>query len=85
MIHSKDQIEKISSQLGANGFKIIPCLLLPSHKNSKSAEFLKIDWSDYKENIAGFINEICGITDDILITSPNDFKRAYETISKLAI
>jgi hypothetical protein len=24
------------------------------------------------------------MTDDILITSPNDFKRAYETISKLA-
>ena len=85
VIHSKNQIEKISNQLGSNGFKIIPCLLLPSHKNLKSAEFLKIDWSDYKENIVGFINEIHGITDDILITSPNDFKRAYETISKLAI
>ena len=84
VIHSKDQIEKISNHLGSNGFKIIPCLLLPSHKNLKSAEFLKIDWSDYKENIVGFINEIHGITNDILITSPNDFKRAYETISKLA-
>ena len=82
VIHSKNQIEKISDEL--NDFKIIPCLLLPSHKNLKSAEFLKIDWSDYKENIVGFINEIHGITDDILITSPNDFKRAYETISKLA-
>ena len=85
VIHSKDQIEKISNQLDSNDFKIIPCLLLPSHKNLKSAEFLKIDWSDYKENIVGFINEIHGITDDILITSPNDFKRAYETITKLAI
>ena len=85
VIHSKDQVEKISNHLGSNGFKIIPCLLLPSHKNLKSAEFLKIDWSDYKENIVGFINEIHGITGDILMTSPNDFKRAYETISKLAI
>lgn len=85
VVHSKDQIEKISNQLDSNDFKIIPCLLLPSHKNLKSAEFLKIDWSDYKENIVGFINEIHGITNDILITSPNDFKRAYETISKLAI
>ena len=85
VIYSKDQIEKITNQLGSNGFKIIPCILLPSHKNLKSAEFLKIDWSDYKENIVGFINEIHGITSDILITSPNDFKRAYETISKLAI
>jgi len=85
VIHSKVQIEKISNHFGSNGFKIIPCLLLPSHKNLKSAEFLKIDWSDYQENIVGFINEIHGITGDILITSPNDFKRAYETISKLAI
>ena len=85
VIHSKDQIEKISNHLGSNGFKIIPCMLLPSHKNLKSAEFLKIDWSDYQENIVGFINEIHGITGDILITSPNDFKGAYETISKLAI
>ena len=84
VIHSKDQIEKISNHLGSNGFKIIPCMLLPSHKNLKSAEFLKIDWSDYKENIVRFINEIHGITDDILITTPNDFKRACETISKLA-
>ena len=82
VIHSKNQIEKISDKL--NDFKIIPCLLLPSENNLKSAEFLKIDWSNYKEDIIGFINEIHSITDDVLITSPNDFKRAYETISKLA-
>ena len=82
VIHSKDQIEKISREL--NDFTIIPCLLIPSENNSKSAKFLKIDWSNYKEDILGFINEIHSITDDVLITSPNDFKRAYETISKLA-
>jgi len=82
VIHSKNQIEKISDKL--NDFKIIPCLLLPSENNLKSAKFLKIDWSNYKEDITGFINEIHSITGDVLITSPNDFKRAYETISKLA-
>ena len=85
VIHSRNQLEKIDDNLKPNGFKIIPCLLLPSQNNLKSAEFLKIDWSNYKENIIGFINQIHSITDDILITSPNDFKRAYETISKLAI
>ena len=85
VIHSKDQIEKIVVGLKPNGFKIIPCLLLPSQNNLKSAEFLKIDWSNYEENFIEFINEIRSITGDILITSPNDFKRAYETISKLAI
>ena len=85
VIHSKDQIEKIADNLKPNGFKIIPCLLFPSQNNLKSAEFLKIDWSAYKENMIGFINEIHSITNDVLITSPNDFKGAYETISKLAI
>ena len=83
VIHSKDQVEKIVNYLRPSGFKIIPCLLLPSKNNLKSAEFLKIDWSNYEENIIEFINEIHSITGDILITSPNDFKRAYETISKL--
>ena len=84
VIHSKTQIEKISDILKPSGFKVIPCLLLPSQNNLKSAKFLKIDWSNYKEDITGFINEIHSITGDVLITSPNDFKRAYETISKLA-
>ena len=85
VIHSKDQIEKIADNLKPNDFKIIPCLLFPSQNNLKSAEFLKIDWSAYKENMIGFVNEIHSITNDVLITSPNDFKGAYETISKLAI
>ena len=84
VIHSKDQVEKIVNYLRPNGFKIIPCLLLPSKNNLKSAEFLKIDWSNYEENVIEFINEIHSITGDILITSPNDFKRAHETLTKLA-
>ena len=84
VIHSKDQVEKIVNYLRPNGFKIIPCLLLPSQNNLKSAEFLKIDWSNYKENIIEFINEIHSITSEILVTSPNDFKRAHETLTKLA-
>jgi len=84
VIHSKDQVEKIVNYLRPNGFKIIPCLLLPSKNNLKSAEFLKIDWSNYKENIIEFINEIHSIASEILVTSPNDFKRAHETLTKLA-
>ncbi len=82
VIHSKEQIEKISD--GLNDFKIIPCLLLPSEKNSKSAEFLKIDWSDYKDDFIEFAREVHSLTGDILISSPNDFKGAHQTLSKLA-
>ncbi len=85
VIYSKDQIKKIASNLKPNGFNIIPCILLPSQNNLKSAEFLKIDWSNYQEDVVGFINEIHSITGDILITSPNDFKGAHETLSKLVI
>ena len=55
-----------------------------SQNNLKSAKFLKIDWSNYENDVVRFINEIHSVANDILITSPNDFKRAYETISKLA-
>ncbi len=91
VIHSRDQVNNTAMELIPTAwndwqkFQVIPCLLIPSQKNLKSAEFLKIDWSNYENDVVGFINEIHSITDDILITSPNDFKRAYETISKLAI
>jgi len=83
VIHSIEEVSRISDKLKPGGFKIIPCVLLPSEKNVKSAQFLKLDWSDYKENTLDFINEIHEITGDVLITSPNDFTYAKEILSKL--
>jgi homocysteine S-methyltransferase len=83
VIHSIEEVSRISDKLKPDGFKIIPCVLLPSEKNAKSAQFLKLDWSDYKENTLDFINEIHEITGDVLITSPNDFTYAKEILSKL--
>ncbi len=83
VIHSVEEVSRISDKLKPDGFKIIPCVLLPSEKNAKSAQFLKLDWSDYKENTLDFINEIHEITGDVLITSPNDFTYAKEILSKL--
>ena len=85
VVNSKAVVQRITDFLKPKGFRIIPCLLLPSEKNSKSAELLKIDWSDYKDNFIEFANEIHNSADDILISSPNDFKGAHETLSKLAI
>ena len=62
VIHSVDEVSRISDNLKPSGFKIIPCVLLPSEKNTKSAQFLKLDWSEYKENTLDFINEIHEIT-----------------------
>ena len=84
VVNSKTSVERLTNFLKPNGFRIIPCLLLPSEKNSKSAEFLKIDWSDYENNFIEFAHQIHELAGDILISSPNDFKGAHETLSKLA-
>ena len=83
IVNSKDMVQRMTDFLKPKGFRVIPCLLLPSEKNSKSAELLKIDWSDYKDNFIEFASEIHNSADDILISSPNDFKGAHETLSKL--
>jgi len=84
VVSSKAMVQRMTDFLKPSGFRIIPCLLLPSEKNSKSAEFLKIDWSDYKNNFLEFAHQIHELAGDILISSPNDFKGAHEILSKLA-
>ena len=84
VIHSKTQVERIFDYLNPKGFNVIPCIIFPSDKNSKSAEFLNLDWSNYQDNIAAFIKDIEKLTGDVLISSPNDFKGAQAFLSKLA-
>jgi homocysteine S-methyltransferase len=83
VIHSAEQVQRISDKLRPNGFRIIPCILLPTEKNESSAKFLELDWSGYKENPAKFIKEIHRIAGDVLITSPNDFAFAKDTLQKI--
>jgi homocysteine S-methyltransferase len=83
VIHNYEQAAKIYNYLRPKGFDVIPCILFPSNNNSKSAEFLKLDWSNYKENFTEYVNQIHTLTDDILITSPNDFKGALDFFSGL--
>jgi len=84
VVSSKAMVQRMTDYLKPSGFRVIPCLLLPSEKNSKSAEFLKIDWSNYKNNFLEFAQQIHDLAGDILISSPNDFKGAHETLSKLS-
>ena len=83
VIHSAIQVQRISDKLRPIGFRIIPCILLPTEKNENSAKFLNLDWTEYKENPAKFIKEIHSIAGDVLITSPNDFTFAKDTLSNL--
>lgn len=83
VIRSIDEVARIVDKLKPCGFKIIPCILLPSEKNKKSAKLLQLDWSEYKNSIEDFIRKVHNITEDVLITSPNDFNSAKEILGKL--
>jgi len=84
VIHSKTQVKRIFDYLSPKGFNVVPCIIFPSDKNSKSAEFLNLDWSNYQDDIAAFIKDVEKLTGDVLISSPNDFKGAHESLSKIA-
>jgi homocysteine S-methyltransferase len=83
VIHDSSQVKRIHDYLNPKSFNIIPCLLFPSTKNLRSAEFLKLDWSNYENDFSSFVLEIERITGDVLLTSPNDFKGALDFLTRL--
>ena len=78
VIHSEKQVMRIVDELKPQGFKVIPCVLLPSEKNANSAKFLKLDWSGYQDNVVDFIKNVHRIAGDVLISSPNDYAKAQD-------
>lgn len=80
VIQDPDQVQNLVDNL--KGFSVIPILLYPSEKNQRSAEFLNIDLTQYKDNFGEFLDKIKSITGDILITSPNDSKGLREFLEK---
>ncbi|MEW6044287.1 MAG: 5,10-methenyltetrahydrofolate synthetase [Thermoproteota archaeon] len=83
VVQSPEQVFRLVDTLKPQGFKVIPCIMIPSQNNTKSAKMVGIDFSKYEENTLGFIREIYESTKDILITSPNDFNAALKILSKL--
>ena len=83
VIHDVSQVQRIFDYLNPKNFKLIPCILFPSSKNDRSAEFLNLDWSNYENNFSSFVLEIESITGDVLVTSPNDFKGALDFLTRL--
>jgi homocysteine S-methyltransferase len=83
VIQSPDQVVRIVDRLKPQGFRIIPCIMIPSQNNLKSAAMLGIDFGKYEENVLDFISEIYKSTKDILITSPNDFEAALKVLTKI--
>ncbi len=84
VVSSLEQITRIVDKLKPQGFRIIPCILLPSEKNARSAKILNLDWINYSNDVVGFIKEAQRVAGDVLLSSPNDFKGAFETLKKLS-
>ena len=83
VIESPEQVHRIVDKLKPQGFKIIPCLMIPSPNNLRSSKMVGVDFSKYEDSLIEFISEIHKSTQDVLITSPNDFEAARKTLKKL--
>ncbi|MGI0004124.1 MAG: 5,10-methenyltetrahydrofolate synthetase [Candidatus Nitrosotenuis sp.] len=83
VIQSPDQVFRLIDKLKPQGFKVIPCVMVPSENNSKSAKMVGIDFAKYEERTLDFVSEIYKSTKEILLTSPNDFQAAVKVLSKL--
>ena len=83
VVSSIDQVTRIVDKLKPQGFSIIPCVLLSSEKNKKSAQMLNLDWSEYSKDMVGFVKQIDKIAGNVLISSPNDFAGALDLLHRL--
>ena len=80
---NKDDAYNICKKLAPMGFRIIPCILIPSEKNAPSAKFLNLDWSSYSQNTREFIKSVHETAGDVLLTSPSDMQTAASILNEL--
>ena len=83
VISSIDQVTRIVDHLKPQGFRVIPCILVPSEKNKKSAQMLNLDWSQYSKDIVSFVNQVEKTAGSVLLSSPNDFAAALNLLNQL--
>lgn len=83
VISSIDQVTRIVDHLKPQGFRVIPCILVSSEKNKKSAQMLNLDWSQYSKDIISFVKQVEKTAGSVLLSSPNDFVAALNLLNQL--
>ncbi|SHO45326.1 conserved hypothetical protein [Nitrosotalea sinensis] len=83
VISSIDQVTRIVDHLKPQGFRVIPCILVSSEKNKKSAQMLNLDWSQYSKDIVSFVKQVEKTAGSVLLSSPNDFAVALNLLNQL--
>ena len=82
-IDSLQEVKDLKGLLEPHKIKLIPCVMIPSKKNIQAAKMIGVDWKEYEDNVLEFIYEIGKLTEQILITSPNNFNEGVEVLRKI--
>jgi 5,10-methylenetetrahydrofolate reductase len=69
----------------AKSFKInvVACIMVPSKKNTFSANAIGLNWKEYENNPIDFILQAGKIADEVLLTSPNSFSSGLDLLKEL--
>lgn len=82
VIASESEVQSIVTRMQNHKIDVMPCIMLPSEKNAKSAKSLNLDWSSYEKRPVEFVRNIEKITGSVLITSPNDRALAESVLTE---
>jgi 5,10-methylenetetrahydrofolate reductase len=83
-IESLDDLGELADLAKQHGIKIVACIMIPSEKNLKSAQKIRLDWHEYSKDPVSFIIEANKIADEVLLTSPNHFSAAIDILKVIS-
>ena len=82
-ISSLSDLGQIIDLARPQGIRVIPCIMCPSEKNVSSASKIGLDWSEYLKDPVQFIADAAGMSDKVIISSPNSFDDGMKLLNKL--
>ncbi len=82
-ISSIENLITIHDIAKAHKIKVLPCIMIPSEKNRKSAERIGLNWDSYINDPYSFIRHAYDICGEVLMTSPMSFDDGLNTVRRL--
>jgi len=82
-ISSLQEVKDLKNLLNMHSIKLIPCVMVPSNKNTKASQMIGLNFQNYEHNFMEFIHDIKKEVNQLLITSPNDFNEGIRTLKEI--
>ncbi len=82
-ISSIDNLVIVNDTAKKHGIHVLPCIMVPSEKNKRSAEMIGLDWSSYIDDPYSFIKRAYDICGEVLMTSPLSFNDGLDILRRL--